>query len=101
MFLASQFANSIGGLQFAIRHTVRAHTILKSDVFIKEMAALVDPRHKVKLSKPDKVILVEIFQVSGSDTIRTHYWSFIRLVCRFVWTIWARLSSNVKSLFLG
>lgn len=31
---------------------------------IKKVASFVSPRHKVNLTQPDKVILVEIFQVS-------------------------------------
>lgn len=32
---------------------------------IKKIADLVSPKHKVNLTSPDKVVLVEIFQVSG------------------------------------
>ena len=51
-------------VQYAIRHNIRNHTAFKSDVVIKKVASLVNPKHKVNLSNPDKVILVEIFQVS-------------------------------------
>lgn len=37
---------------------------MKSEVVIKNIAGMVDPRHKVNLGSPDKVVLVEIFQVS-------------------------------------
>lgn len=49
--------------QYAIRHTMRNHTILKSEAVIKMIAGMVKPEHKVNLRTPDKVILVEIFQV--------------------------------------
>ncbi|RDW67932.1 hypothetical protein BP6252_09328 [Coleophoma cylindrospora] len=61
------------GCSFAIRPTIRNHTSLKRDSVIKQIAELVGPRHKVNLTKPDKVILVEIYQtvcgmsVVGSD----------------------------------
>ncbi|KAM0247382.1 hypothetical protein ACHAQJ_009846 [Trichoderma viride] len=48
--------------QYAIRHTMRNHTILKSEAVIKMIAGMVKPEHKVNLKTPDKVILVEIFQ---------------------------------------
>lgn len=50
-------------MQYAIRHNIRNHTVFKSDAIIKKIAGLVDTKHKVNLSNPDKVILVEIFQV--------------------------------------
>lgn len=49
--------------QFAIRYNIRNHTTLKSDEVKKMIAGLIDPKHKVNLGSPDKVILVEIFQV--------------------------------------
>ena len=49
--------------QYAIRHNIRNHNTFKSDVVIKKIAGLIDKKHKVNLSKPDKVIHVEIFQV--------------------------------------
>lgn len=49
--------------QYAIRHTMRNHTILKSEAVIKMIAGMVKPEHKVNLRTPDKVVLVEIFQV--------------------------------------
>ncbi|KAL7892850.1 hypothetical protein HDV64DRAFT_263551 [Trichoderma sp. TUCIM 5745] len=48
---------------YAIRHTMRNHTILKSEAVIKMIASMVKPEHKVNLRTPDKVILVEIFQM--------------------------------------
>ncbi|KAG5953376.1 hypothetical protein E4U53_005791 [Claviceps sorghi] len=48
---------------YAIRHNIRNHTTFKSDEVIHKIANLIDSRHKVNLSSPDKVILVEIFQL--------------------------------------
>lgn len=63
--------------QYAIRHTMRNHTILKSEAVIKMIAGMVKPEHKVNLRTPDKVILVEIFQVcrifSLSSLFTGHY----------------------------
>ncbi|KAH6677489.1 hypothetical protein B0J14DRAFT_344089 [Halenospora varia] len=58
---------------YAIRPTIRNHTTLKRDVVIKSIASSIADIHKVNLTKPDKVILVEIYQtmcgmsVVGSD----------------------------------
>ncbi|KAI0154081.1 hypothetical protein BJ166DRAFT_534490 [Pestalotiopsis sp. NC0098] len=50
------------GTSYAIRYTSRAHNVLKRDDVIKQIAGMIGPRHKVNLSAPDKVILVEVFQ---------------------------------------
>ncbi|KAH8661396.1 THUMP domain-containing protein [Tricladium varicosporioides] len=58
---------------YAIRPTIRNHTTLKRDAVIKSIASSIADIHKVNLTKPDKVILVEIYQtmcgmsVVGSD----------------------------------
>lgn len=51
-------------LQYAIRPTIRNHSLLKRDVVINSIANLIDKSHKVSLTNPDKVILVELYQVS-------------------------------------
>lgn len=51
-------------LQYAIRPTIRNHSLLKRDVVINTIANLIDKSHKVSLTNPDKVILVELYQVS-------------------------------------
>ncbi|KAL7932403.1 hypothetical protein V8C35DRAFT_306965 [Trichoderma chlorosporum] len=48
---------------YAIRPTMRNHSILESQAVIKMIAGMVKPEHKVNLKNPDKVILVEIFQL--------------------------------------
>lgn len=50
--------------QYAIRPTIRNHSLLKRDVVINTIANLIDKSHKVSLTNPDKVILVELYQVS-------------------------------------
>ncbi|KAM0551960.1 hypothetical protein ACHAPJ_008068 [Fusarium lateritium] len=47
---------------YAIRYNIRNHTTFKSSEVIKKIADLVSPKHKVNLTSPDKVVLVEIFQ---------------------------------------
>lgn len=49
--------------KFAIRPSIRNHNTLKRDDVIKRIANMVDPQHKVNLGAPDKVILIDIYQV--------------------------------------
>ncbi|KAG4412093.1 hypothetical protein IFR04_014768 [Cadophora malorum] len=67
-------SEDIPNSSYAIRPTTRAHTApLKRDLVIKSIADSISNVHKVQLTTPDKVILVEIFQsvcgmsVVGSD----------------------------------
>ncbi|KAK4228161.1 tRNA acetyltransferase TAN1 [Podospora fimiseda] len=51
------------GFTFAIRPSIRNHSKLKRDVVINTIAGMVNSdRHKVNLSSPDKVILVDVYQ---------------------------------------
>ncbi|KAK0714314.1 hypothetical protein B0T21DRAFT_387038 [Apiosordaria backusii] len=51
------------GFTFAIRPSVRNNSSLKRDVVINTIAMLInDERHKVNLTSPDKVILVDVYQ---------------------------------------
>ncbi|KAH8595221.1 hypothetical protein B0O99DRAFT_162001 [Bisporella sp. PMI_857] len=55
---------------YAIRPTIRTHKILQRDAIIKQVASLVDDVHQVNLTKPDKVIIVEIYQtVCGMSVV--------------------------------
>jgi len=47
---------------YAIRPTIRNHKTLKRDAIIKQVASLVASTHKVDLTNPEKVILIEIYQ---------------------------------------
>lgn len=49
--------------QYAIRPTIRAHTTLKRSEVIEKVANMISKQHKVDLENPDKVIIIEIFQV--------------------------------------
>lgn len=50
--------------QFAIRTTIRNHHVLKRDDVISQVAAAVGDKHSVDLKNYDRLILVEIYQVS-------------------------------------
>ncbi|KAK4194097.1 tRNA acetyltransferase TAN1 [Triangularia verruculosa] len=51
------------GFTFAIRPSVRNNSSLKRDAVINTIAGLInDERHKVNLTSPDKVILVDVYQ---------------------------------------
>jgi len=66
--------------KYAIRPTIRTHKILQRDAVIKQVAAMVGDSHKVNLTKPDKVILVEIYQVRWTHiTVLLHSYAD---VCR-------------------
>ncbi len=58
--------------QYAIRPSIRNHATLSRDSVIKQIAALVDSRHKVKLEAPDKVIIVDIFKVGNRADCEEH-----------------------------
>lgn len=60
---ATTFANTCFHSQYAIRYNIRNHDTFKSGDVVNKIAALVGPQHKVNLSNPDKVILVEIYTV--------------------------------------
>lgn len=49
-------------VSYAIRPTIRNHSQLKRNVVIDAVANLIHDDHKVDLSKPDKTILVEVYQ---------------------------------------
>ena len=49
--------------KFAIRPTLRNHSVLKRDTLIQQVASLVGPRHPVDLKNYDRLIVVEAYQV--------------------------------------
>ncbi|PFH63038.1 hypothetical protein XA68_10079 [Ophiocordyceps unilateralis] len=64
---------------YAIRYHIRNHTALKSDDVIKMIASLIHDRHKVSLGRPDKVILVEIFQLfCGISVVDGEEWEALK-----------------------
>lgn len=56
-------ANPSGLGQFAIRTTIRNHTVLTRAAVIKQVADAVGSPHTVDLAKYDALILVEIYKV--------------------------------------
>ena len=49
--------------QFAIRPTLRNHSILSRDAVIQRVAAAVGPGHSVDLQDYDALILVDLYKV--------------------------------------
>jgi len=47
---------------YAIRPSIRSNSSLDRDELISQIAKAVNPRHKVNLTNPDKVVLVDVFQ---------------------------------------
>ncbi|KAI6779662.1 tRNA acetyltransferase-like protein [Emericellopsis cladophorae] len=48
---------------YAIRPSMRSHLTLNRDIVIKRVAELPGSSHKVNLTEPDKVILIDIYQM--------------------------------------
>ncbi|KAI0118112.1 hypothetical protein F4776DRAFT_266737 [Hypoxylon sp. NC0597] len=63
---------------YAIRPTFRAHNTLKRDDVIKKVASLIAPRHKVNLSSPDKVILIDIYQTFCGMSVVDGDWETLK-----------------------
>ncbi|KAI2622664.1 hypothetical protein GGS26DRAFT_239318 [Hypomontagnella submonticulosa] len=63
---------------YAIRPTFRAHNTLKRDDVIKKVASLIAPRHKVNLSSPDKVILIDIYQTHCGMSVVDGDWESLK-----------------------
>ncbi|KAA8566337.1 hypothetical protein MFRU_019g00310 [Monilinia fructicola] len=63
---------------YAIRPTIRNHSTLKRDTVIKQVASLVDDNHKVNLTKPDKVIIIEIYQTICGMSVVGNDWEKLK-----------------------
>ncbi|KAI1135446.1 hypothetical protein F5Y05DRAFT_394453 [Hypoxylon sp. FL0543] len=63
---------------YAIRPSFRAHNTLKRDDVIKKVASLIAPRHKVNLSSPDKVILIDIYQTFCGMSVVDGDWETLK-----------------------
>ncbi|KAK3320030.1 hypothetical protein B0T19DRAFT_277891 [Cercophora scortea] len=64
---------------FAIRPTIRNHSKLKRDFVIDQIARLVnDDVHKVNLTAPDKVILVDLYQGVCSMSVVDGNWEELK-----------------------
>ncbi|KAK8069229.1 hypothetical protein PG994_005845 [Apiospora phragmitis] len=66
------------GPSYAIRVSSRAQSNLKTQEVIKLIASLIGPRHKVDLTKPDKFILVEIFQTFCGMSVVEGDWNDLK-----------------------
>ncbi|TVY22001.1 tRNA acetyltransferase TAN1 [Lachnellula arida] len=63
---------------YAIRPTIRNHSTLNRDVVIKQIASSIGDFHKVNLTKPDKVILVEIYQTICGMSVVGDDWEALK-----------------------
>ncbi|TVY49196.1 tRNA acetyltransferase [Lachnellula occidentalis] len=63
---------------YAIRPTIRNHNTLKRDGVIKQIASSIADVHKVNLTKPDKVILVEIYQTICGMSVVGDDWEALK-----------------------
>ncbi|KAI1000303.1 hypothetical protein K3495_g7890 [Podosphaera aphanis] len=74
-----QKAEAIKGASYAIRPTIRNHNSLKRDVIIKQIAASISDSHKVDLTNPDHVIIVEVYQtVCGLSVVAGKDWERLK-----------------------
>ena len=71
--LASAFERKGGEeertIKYAIRPTIRQHTVLKRMEIIETVAGVVGDRAQVDLEKYDRLVLVEVYRVSGSTRL--------------------------------
>ena len=65
--------------KYALRPTIRSHQQLKRDVLISKLANLIQPEHKVNLTSPGKVVLVEIYQMfCGMSVVDGGEWESLK-----------------------
>ncbi|KAL8741010.1 MAG: hypothetical protein Q9190_006338 [Brigantiaea leucoxantha] len=66
-------------LKYAIRPTIRNHTVMKRDDVIKLVAGLVGKRHSVDLKNYDHLILVDVYRnVCGMSVVNKDFEKFKR-----------------------
>ncbi|KAI2469151.1 hypothetical protein F4781DRAFT_431670 [Annulohypoxylon bovei var. microspora] len=63
---------------YAIRPTFRAHNLLKRESVIKKVAELIAPCHKVNLTAPDKVVLIEVYQTFCGMSVVDGDWDSLK-----------------------
>ncbi|KAK1580262.1 THUMP domain-containing protein [Colletotrichum navitas] len=64
---------------YAIRPSIRSNSSLDRDELISQIAKAVNPRHKVNLTNPDKVVLVDVFQsFCGMSVIERSDWDGLK-----------------------
>ncbi|KZL81241.1 thump domain-containing protein [Colletotrichum incanum] len=61
---------------YAIRPSIRSNSSLDRDELIKQIAKTVNPRHKVNLTNPDKVVLVDSF--CGMSVVESSDWDGLK-----------------------
>ncbi|CAJ2508739.1 Uu.00g137650.m01.CDS01 [Anthostomella pinea] len=63
---------------YAIRPSFRAHNTLKRTDVITQVAELIAPEHKVNLTTPDKVILIDIYQTFCGMSVVNGDWDAMK-----------------------
>lgn len=64
---------------YAIRPTIRNHNTLKRDQLIKQIASYISDFHKVNLTDPDKVIIVEVYRnICGMSVVNGRDWERLK-----------------------
>ncbi|KAK1971822.1 THUMP domain-containing protein [Colletotrichum sublineola] len=64
---------------YAIRPSIRSNSSLDRDELISQIAKTINPRHKVNLTNPDKVVLVDVFQsFCGMSVIESSDWDGLK-----------------------
>ncbi|KAI0015855.1 hypothetical protein F4780DRAFT_762298 [Xylariomycetidae sp. FL0641] len=67
-----------GACSYAIRPSFRSHNTLKRNEVIDLVAKLIAPQHKVNLTKPDKVILIDIYQTFCGMSVVDGEWEDLK-----------------------
>ncbi|KAK4216374.1 tRNA acetyltransferase TAN1 [Rhypophila decipiens] len=66
-------------LTYALRPTIRNHSKLKRDFLINEIAGLINSDlHKVNLTSPDKVVLIDLYQAVCSMSVVDKDWDDLK-----------------------
>jgi len=68
----------IAACSYAIRPTIRNHNTLSRGEVINQVAALIGEKHPVNLTKPDKVIIIEIFQTVCGMSVVENDWETLK-----------------------
>lgn len=71
--------NNDNSSTYAIRPTIRNHSALKRDNLIKQIASSITDSHKVNLTNPDKVIIVEVYRnICGMCVVDGRDWERLK-----------------------
>ncbi|RKF63635.1 tRNA acetyltransferase TAN1 [Erysiphe neolycopersici] len=78
-FIEEKVKNIDDTSTYAIRPTVRNHSTLKRDQLIKQIASTISDTHKVNLTNPDKVIIVEVYRnICGMSVVDGKDWERLK-----------------------